>query len=169
VDLAQSMTLKTNAVVILVPANTIQVKGDQLQDGGTRDVQGTQYQMYNGAGLNAGDTLRLTVSGGSSGSSAFNLGSQSSLIIGVAAFGVALILAGAWLYLRNRQTRSLVLAGETGAQPVAEHEAESAESLMDAILALDDLYRAGKLPEDAYQQRRAELKARLREIMGIGD
>ena len=32
------------------------------------------------------------------------------------------------------------------------------EALMDAMIVLDDLYKAGELPEDAYQQRRAELK-----------
>jgi hypothetical protein len=36
---------------------------------------------------------------------------------------------------------------------------------MDAIIALDDLYRAGQLPEDAYLTRRGELKARLKELM----
>ena len=36
---------------------------------------------------------------------------------------------------------------------------------MDAILALDDLYQEGELHEDAYLQRRAELKASLREMM----
>ncbi len=36
---------------------------------------------------------------------------------------------------------------------------------MDAILALDDLYKDGKLPEDAYLERRAELKQRLKEKM----
>ena len=36
---------------------------------------------------------------------------------------------------------------------------------MDAIIALDDLYRAGDLPEEAYQQRRAELKAKLKELL----
>jgi hypothetical protein len=34
---------------------------------------------------------------------------------------------------------------------------------MDAIIALDDMYQAGELPEEAYRERRAELKARLRE------
>ena len=33
---------------------------------------------------------------------------------------------------------------------------------MEAIIALDDLHRAGKIPESAYQQRRAELKEQLR-------
>jgi len=42
---------------------------------------------------------------------------------------------------------------------------ESAESLMDAIIALDDLSRSGELPEEAYQQRRAELKAKLKELL----
>jgi hypothetical protein len=37
---------------------------------------------------------------------------------------------------------------------------------MDAILALDDLYQEGKLPEEAYLQRRSELKARLERELG---
>ena len=36
------------------------------------------------------------------------------------------------------------------------------ESLMDAIIALDDLHRAGKLSDEAYQQRRNELKNALK-------
>jgi hypothetical protein len=33
---------------------------------------------------------------------------------------------------------------------------------MDAIIALDDLHRAGKIPDEAYQQRRGELKEALK-------
>jgi hypothetical protein len=32
-------------------------------------------------------------------------------------------------------------------------------------VALDDLFQAGKLPEVAYQERRADLKARLAEAL----
>ena len=35
------------------------------------------------------------------------------------------------------------------------------ETIMDVILALDDLHKDGKLPQDAYIQRRTELKAKL--------
>jgi hypothetical protein len=35
---------------------------------------------------------------------------------------------------------------------------------MDAILALDDLHRAGKINEEAYQGRRAELKEILKKM-----
>jgi len=36
---------------------------------------------------------------------------------------------------------------------------------MDAIIALDDQYQAGHLPESAYLERRAKLKQRLSELM----
>jgi len=163
VDLVQTMTLPTNAVVVLVPAGQYKVKGDSVQDAGTRDAQGTQYQMYNGASLAAGDVLRMTVSGSTS-SGILSSASNNNLIIGLAVFGVALIAAGLWLFLRNRPAR-VVEAGPGMPVPTSEPATENPETIMDAILALDDLYQAGKLPEDAYHQRRAELKARLKEIV----
>ena len=159
-DLVQTMTLPTNAVVVLVPAGQFKVKGDSVQDAGTRDAQGTQYQMYNGASLAAGDVLRMTVSG----STTSGGDSKNNLIIGLAVFGVALIAAGLWLYLRNRPAR-VVEVGPGMPVPTSEPASENPETIMDAILALDDLYQAGKLPEEAYRQRRAELKARLKEIV----
>jgi hypothetical protein len=35
---------------------------------------------------------------------------------------------------------------------------------MDAIIALDDLHRAKKIPDEAYHLRREELKERLKEL-----
>ena len=42
---------------------------------------------------------------------------------------------------------------------------DDVDTLMDAIIALDDLYREGQIPEEAYRLRRAELKARLAELI----
>jgi hypothetical protein len=44
-----------------------------------------------------------------------------------------------------------------------------AETLMDDIIALDDLYQAGELREAAYRERRAELKEKLRVVVGDDD
>jgi hypothetical protein len=44
-------------------------------------------------------------------------------------------------------------------------ENENPDDLMDAIITLDDLYKAGEIPEDAYLKRRAELKERLRRLL----
>jgi mono/diheme cytochrome c family protein len=166
VDLVQPITLPTNAVVILAPEGTINVKGDQLQDAGSRDVQGAQYHMYNGPAYSPGQELKLTVTAGTGVQGlAIAAGSSSSLLVGVGALGVALIVAGAFLFMRNR-ARVTPPDEQTAASLPATPSSEGAETVMDAILALDDLYKEGKLPEDAYQQRRAELKARLKELLG---
>ncbi len=39
------------------------------------------------------------------------------------------------------------------------------DRIMDAIIALDDLYQRGDLPENVYTQRRAELKNKLRFVL----
>ncbi len=165
-ELAQPVDLPTNAVVILVPAGSVNVKGDNLQDGGVRPVQGVDYQTYNGSALNAGDILRLTVTGSPSGSSsALTVGSKTNLVVGVGAFGVVLIVAGVFLFLRNRNNRLIDDDQPYTPIPSTTQTAENAETVMDAILALDDLYREGELPEEAYRQRRAELKERLKELL----
>jgi hypothetical protein len=73
----------------------------------------------------------------------------------VGGFGLALILFGGWLYFRERRLT------ETE-EDLPEDEFETSEEVMDAILALDDLHRAGKLGDAVYQSRRAELKEILK-------
>ena len=85
-------------------------------------------------------------------------------MFGLGALGLVLIGAGAFLYSRNRRSTAEEDDYETGS-PIGEPLSENSETLMEAILALDDLYKAGQLPEDAYRTRRAELKRRLREIL----
>ncbi len=41
----------------------------------------------------------------------------------------------------------------------------SSEAVIDAIIALDDLHRAKKISDEAYQKRRAELKEILKGMM----
>ena len=71
--------------------------------------------------------------------------------------GLALVLAGAWMYLRDRNRGEV----EDDAED-EDAEFESSEDVMDAIIALDDLQRARKISDEAYQKRRAELKEILK-------
>lgn len=157
------MKLPINAVVILVPEGSLKVKGDSVQDAGKREVQGMAYHMYTSESLPAGGKLSLTISGKPQTSPVNRVSGSSGvgLAVGLVAFSVALILTGVWLYRRGRPEREALLEQEDGA--ATEEVYESAEVIMDAILALDDLYQAAELPEAAYRQRRAELKARLKE------
>lgn len=160
-ELERPIPLFTQAVIILVPQDGIRIKGAGLEDAGTRQIQGTTYHLYNGTAMPAGSVLQLTISGSPSRSTAFwTRGPSTNLLIGALSLGMALLLAGAWLYRRNRLAAPLPVGGT-----VEREQLSSAEAVMDAILALDDLYQEGKLPEEAYRQRRAALKQQLKDLL----
>jgi mono/diheme cytochrome c family protein len=166
-EIAQPLKLPVNAVVILVPDDGIKIKGDLLQDGGVQDFQGVAYRMYKSESLEAGAELAMTLSG-SPGSSSAGLvaGSSTGLVIGLGAFGLALIAAGAWLYSRNRAASNYMKSSEGPDTDLSDSlSSDDPETLMDAILNLDDEYQSGDLPEEAYLQRRYALKVRLKELL----
>ena len=166
-ELVQPLSIPASAVVILVPEGVINIKADQVEDAGVRDVEGTQYHMYNMSGLNAGEELRLTISGKMAGSGmSIAKGDSKSILLGVGVFGGVLLAAGGWLFVRSRAKADEEDDLEASEVEDAPASVETRETLMDAILALDDLYQEGRLPKEAYQERRAELKARLKEIAG---
>jgi LPXTG-motif cell wall-anchored protein len=162
--LALSVPIKMNttAAVVMVPVGGVNLKSDQLQSAGTRDVQGTSYQLFAGNSLNAGSTLQINLSGSVHGGTPAT-GTNSNLVIGLGVFGAALIGAAIWL-LRQRRLREPAL--EVAEEPVGTKE--SVDSLLDAILALDDLHQSGTLPDEAYRIRRAELKERVRRALDAG-
>jgi len=165
-EFVQPIDLPVNAVVILGPEEGFNVKSDQLQDAGTRQMQNISYHMYTSDRLEAGTELAMTISGRPKGTGLV-AGSSTNLMIGLLAFGVALIVAGVWLFRRNRAERTGIEAAEELDEEFLPGEAaEDPETLLDAILALDDQYQAGELPEEAYRQRRAELKSHLKEVLG---
>lgn len=172
-EFVQPMFLPTSAVVVLVPDNGVKVTSSMLKDGGTRDYQNTTYRMYNGENLIAGSSLEFTLSGTprKSAGSVFTGSTMQNLAIGLAFFGVALVLTGLLLY--RRYQRKAALTGYTSvdlAAPVSDGNAtpEDADTLMDAIIALDDQYHAGNLPKEAYLERRAALKEKLRNLEQAG-
>jgi mono/diheme cytochrome c family protein len=170
-DIAQPVNLPVNAVVILVPEDGLRVNSEQLDDAGARDVQGMSYQMYTSERLNAGETLSISISGRPSTGGGLGLtsASSSSLLIGLVVFGVTLIVAGVWLYRRNQVMGEDEADGAYVDSEVAtleESMPEDPEALMDAIIALDDLYKEGELPEQAYRERREALKEKLRDQLG---
>jgi hypothetical protein len=120
-----------------------------------------KFQVYNATSLEAGKTLDIAVSGApKTGAPATTTGANTmqNIIIGLGALGAVLILAGAWLYWRDRQRVAEIddedLDDET--------EDEDTDEILDAILALDDQFKAGNLAEEAYKERRAQLKAKLK-------
>jgi mono/diheme cytochrome c family protein len=158
-ELKQPLALPVNSALVIVPEG-IKVKSDQLTDAGVQQTQqGFNVQTYSGSGLSAGSSLEITLSGKVKSATATD--NRQLLLIGAGAFGAVLILAGVWMFLRDRgkSDEDDIEDGEGN-----EDEFETAEEIMDAIIALDDLYRAKKIPDEAYQKRRDELKGRLKEL-----
>jgi mono/diheme cytochrome c family protein len=164
VSVSQPLELAVTHVRIFVPEG-MKVEGENLQADSPQSIQGLTYQPYIGAGFNAGDVLTFTVSGSPKDNTEGAASSipNTALLIGAGGLGIALIAAGGWMYLRDR--RRLEEEEEEDEEDEDVDEFESSEDVMDAIIALDDLYRAKKISDEAYQKRRAELKDILKEMM----
>ncbi len=171
-ELSLPMSLPVDSAVVMLPEVGVKVQSDQLQEGGEKDVQGTTYLMYSGGGLSADNPLVMELTGRAKGSSTNLLTgaeNRTSLLIGLGAFGLALILVGVWLFRKNHTTGENDEDEEDEDGDLEEDSGDlpnDPDSLMDAIIALDDLYKAGELPEEGYQQRRAELKEKLNQVVG---
>jgi len=166
-ELSQQLALPVSSALVIVPEG-IKVKADQLTDEGLQPTQGgANVQIYTASGLGAGSLLEMKLSGKvkSAGTSASLGDNRQTLLIGAGAFGVVLILAGVWMFLRDRgKLDEEDYEEDDESFEDEEAEFESAEEVMDAIIALDDLHRAKKIPDEAYQLRREELKERLKEL-----
>jgi mono/diheme cytochrome c family protein len=163
-DIVQPLNHKVEAAVIMLPEDGVKIRSDILSDDGPRPVEGRTIHLYSANNLEAGSMLEMTLSSGIGPGFSLTSDSSTSLVIGLGSFGLVMIVAGVWLFIRN-QGKAREMEDELEDEP-EQYAEEDVESLMDAIIALDDLYSEGKLPEEAYRKRRAELKERLKEISG---
>lgn len=162
----QPLLLKTVSLSVFMPEG-LKLKSDNLTDAGVQDMSGTKFHMYSAQDLAADSTVTFSISGTPdlTGGTETSASSRQMLIYGAGALGLVLIGLGLWLYLRDRRKSSDDLGGlDEDEDEDDEDEFEDADSVLDAILALDDLHRAKKIPDEAYQARRAELKEQLRDL-----
>ena len=169
INLDLPVALDTSAVIVMMPENGVEIESDRLIDAGMRDIEGVAYNLYNGSNLKSGDLLDMQVSGkpkapAVAGETSTGVEPSTGLMIGLAAFGVVLIGAGVYIWLRNR-SKDDDWDSDDPYDAADLHETDSPEDLMDAIITLDDLYQKGEMPEDAYLERRAELKERLAKLV----
>ncbi len=187
-EIRHKVSLPVDTFAVLVPAEGVTVEGEGLVPGEVQDVQGMQVRIYQGPSLNPDDEVDVRLSGypkelaGGTVEEAEpalpGLGQVDSswlLIGGLVLLGLALMGGGWWLYRRAAADE------EASPTPLAEADHEAAavdtaeaipealrddpDALMDAILALDDLHKAGKIRDDIYQARRAAYKAHLARLL----
>lgn len=139
--------LDINQATLLLPEG-VTAKGMLLKDEGIRSFQNTSFHVYSVGKTSQGNNLEFTLSGKPKHTSKnANWLENQNIVLGIGAFGLALIFAGVWMYLREKNE--------------IEDDDDDTESILDAIIALDDLHKDGKISDEAYQNRRDELKSKL--------
>lgn len=167
-DISFKAPLPVDAAIVMLPPVGVKLNSDRLVSAGQRDVQGLSFQMYQSNGsMKQGETLNVTLSGKvkMSAGSVTDGNSLSPLFIGIGVFGLAMVGAGIWLYFQRKTLEPAAVDANKPVEVSVEEPVESSETILDAILALDDLHGSGKLPESAYQERRAALKAALVKVL----
>lgn len=155
-EFSQRFLLPVGNGQIFLPKG-VSAKGEQIADNGLIPLQDSsgknlEYQTYSFGALSADSTLTFSLKGKPSAKSATADWTQNQgMIFGAGALGLALIGVGVFMYLRDRK--------QTADEDEDDESARFAddESVMDAIIALDDLHRHKKIADDVYKKRRAEL------------
>jgi mono/diheme cytochrome c family protein len=164
-DFAQILPVKANAVSVLVPKG-VTIEGTNVTAGTPQDMgNGVTYQVFNAGAFEPGQTLSVTASGipSSAGQTTTGTNTTQNIIIGIGAFGLVLIVAGGWLFWRERQRATSEDTDEEDDEDDENNESASTQDeIIDAIVALDDQLKSGNISEQAYKERRAELKAKLK-------
>jgi len=159
-EFSQELVLAATTAQIFVPEG-VTAKGDQLNSDGLVPMQGpdgnsVNFQTYSTGSVKAGDKITFTLTGEPKTVSVSpDVTQNKNLLIGIGALGLVLILAGVWMYMRDGNKIEEEIEEE-------EDEFDDSESIMDAIIALDELHRDGKLSDQAYKERREELKSALK-------
>jgi hypothetical protein len=160
---AQPFSLPVSSLTVFLPTG-MRLRGEQLTDAGSQDIQGTTYQLYQVNQMASGSSLAFTLSGKPGASTGGTSSRQTMILIGIGIVGVLLIGLGIYLYLRDR---ARFKRENEIKEAVIEKDAlgEDRDSIMDAMIALDDQYKAGEIPKEAYEERRKELKERLKSVL----
>jgi mono/diheme cytochrome c family protein len=166
-DLTVPLTLPARAVTLLVPEG-VTAEGSGFTDAGPQSMGGgMSFQMYRAGSLSAGQDLNFKISGSprTISSEAAETDSNQVLIIGIASLGIVLIAVGGFLYWRDRRQPEDDLEEDEVSLEEEDEEDDAPDidedEILDAILALDDQFKAGNIAESVYHERRAELKAKL--------
>jgi hypothetical protein len=156
----QPFLLPVSSMTVFIPQG-MRLSGEQLASAGTQTIQNQPYLMYQTNNLASGSSLSLKLSGKPGNSTGFKFDRQTLTLLGIGIVGILLIIVGIYLYVRDR---ARFVRENSLPEGVIEEDAlgENRDNLMDAMIALDDQYKAGEIPKEAYETRRTDLKERLK-------
>ena len=150
------LPLPVEAAVFMLPTNSVQLESEILSFDGDRTVQGMDIQTYSSNNLTGQREIVIKLKGKIKIATQNEDNSLIGIIIGSSVLLGAIIIAFLWFRKHSRKPEIL-----KDNEPV-----EDLEASLDAVIALDDAYKNGEIPEIAYQSRRNELLANIKAMQG---
>ena len=135
-DIKQPLAIDMPSLILLVP-DGVRVQSSQLETKGLQQIQGNNYLEFSASGLKTGQILAFSVSG----QPAASAGGRVWIRI---RDGSSAALRWALPWWPPASSSTFESAGGKPV-PLVEAEFETADEVLDAILALDDLHQAGKI------------------------
>ena len=154
-DIAIDIPFPVNSAIFMLPSNSVKLESDQLTFDGEQSVQGMVIQTYSADNLVQGSKVQVNLSGKIKSSSQLSQSSTTSLVIGSGVFLITIVVAFLWFRSRSQKRKGEFI-----------EEEDDLDSLLDAVIALDDAHSRGDIPSSAYEERRNELILKIREIQG---
>ncbi len=146
-DLATPIPL--DSLMVIVRSNGIETTSYGLQLSLVQSDNANSISVYTASGIAAGQNASLL----------FTTRDQIQRIwLGIGILTATLLLALVWI-IRSKHVRM----NAQKLLPVAENS-KNVDTILDAIIALDDRYRHGDIPADAYQKARSDLVNKLEEL-----
>jgi len=158
-EFSQVMSYPVRAAVIMTPEGEVIVEGANLEDMGVQVIPDGSVQVYSAMSIPRGDSLQFRVTVESTEAvvpSDAPVFLPQWVIIAAGVLGVALLLTGVWLFIRQR-SRGFE-------DDEFEGTSVEREEILDSIIALEDLNQEGEITEKAYLKKRQELKDQLNSL-----
>ncbi len=158
-DFIQTTNYPVGAVVVMTPDSQVKVKGSYLEDLGVQAMPDGNVQVYSGDVLGRGEELQFQLSGKPE--IALNQADPSGrpfqgYVIAFGVLGAVILLTGIYLFLRNRKTEVLEDERVDGG--------EDRDQILDSIIALEDLFNTGEIPEKTFLEKRDQLKKKFTDL-----
>jgi hypothetical protein len=143
----------------MTPDSQVKAKGSYLEDLGVQAIPDGNVHVYSGDVLGRGEELQFQLSGKPE--IVLNQTDTSGrpfqgYIIVFGVLGGVILLTGIYLFLRNRKIEVLEDDRVDGG--------EDRDQILDSIIALEDLFNTGEIPEKTFQEKRNQLKKKLTDL-----
>jgi len=146
------LQIPVESLFVFLPADGPALDSAGYEDAGETVVGEQLYQVMSRSAVLPGD-LSIQVQGRNpqAAPGIFGITLDLQFLVALSLLSISLFVAAYW-YFRLRPAAAV-------------QKADSSETLMDAIISLDIAFENGDMAESQYQTRRADLKARLAELM----